>query len=109
MGLGAPMVSMSPYGAAERGERIQAASQAVEPFRVIGNIYYVGGQYGSYLITTPEGHILHDTGSADMHELIVSNVEKLGCNARDIRIMTSSYAHPHHPAASSSLSLVPGA
>ncbi len=55
--LGAAMVSMSPYGAAERGEGIQAAGEAVEPFRVIGNIYYVGGQYGSYLITTPAAPI----------------------------------------------------
>ncbi|MEC9292985.1 MAG: MBL fold metallo-hydrolase, partial [Chloroflexota bacterium] len=84
---------MSPTGAAERVERIQAASDAMEPFRVIGNIYYVGGQYGSYLITTPEGHILHDTGTVDMHELIISNVEKLGFNIQDIRIMISSHAH----------------
>ena len=71
-------------------------SEAAEPFRVIGNIYYVGGQYGSYLITTPEGHILHDTGSAEMHPLIVSNVEKLGFNVRDIRIMISSHVHWDH-------------
>ena len=65
--LSAAMVSMSPYGAAERGERIQAASEAVEPFRVIGNIYYVGGQYGSYLITTPEGHILGSIRVSQRH------------------------------------------
>ena len=52
--LSAAMVSPS-YGAAERGERIQAAGEAAEPFRV-GNIYSVGGQYGSYLITTPDPH-----------------------------------------------------
>ncbi len=94
--LSAAMVSPSSFGAAERGERIQAAGEAAEPFRIIGNIYYVGGQYGSYLITTPEGHILHDTGSADMHALIVSNVEELGFNVRDIRIMISSHAHWDH-------------
>ena len=107
--LSAAMVSMSPYGAAERGERIQAASEAVEPFRVIGNIYYVGGQYGSYLITTPEGHILHDTGSADMHALIVSNVEKLGFNVRDIRIMISSHAHWDHIEGHAAMKRVTGA
>lgn len=62
VGLSAAMVFVSPTGAAERAERIQAESEAVEPFRVIGNIYYVGGgpypsndtnPYGSYLITTP--------------------------------------------------------
>ena len=87
--LGALMVSMSAYGQAEQVE-------AVEPFRVIGNIYYVGGQYGSYLITTPEGHILHDTGTADMHDLIVRNIETLGFDVQDIRIMISSHAHFDH-------------
>ena len=107
--LSAAMVSPSPYGAAERGEQIQAAGEAAEPFRVIGNIYYVGGQYGSYLITTPEGHILHDTGTADMHALIVSNVEKLGFNVRDIRIMISSHAHWDHVEGHAAMKRVTGA
>jgi len=91
--LGALAVSMSASGQAAR---VEAPRQAGEPFRVIGNIYFVGGQYGSYLITTPEGHILHDTGTADMHELIVRNVETLGFDVRDIRIMISSHAHFDH-------------
>src|SRR5262245_51299315 len=33
------------------------------PFRIIGNIYYVGAAgVSSFLITTPQGHILIDTG-----------------------------------------------
>ncbi len=107
--LSAAMISMSPTGAAERAERIQAASEAVEPFRVIGNIYYVGDQYGSYLITTPEGHILHDTGTVDMHELIISNVEKLGFNIQDIRIMISSHAHWDHIEGHAAMKRVTGA
>ena len=104
--LSAAIVSSSPYSAAER---IQEAGATVEPFRVIGNIYYVGGQYGSYLITTPEGHILHDTGSADMHDLIVSNVEKLGFNVQDIRIMLSSHAHWDHVEGHAAMKRVTGA
>ena len=107
--LSAAMVSMLSCGAAEQEEPIQAASEEVEPFRVIGNIYYVGGQYGSYLITTPEGHILHDTGSADMHALIVSNVEKLGFNVPDIRIMISSHAHWDHVEGHAAMKQVTGA
>jgi metallo-beta-lactamase class B len=72
------------------------AAEAVEPFRIIGNIYWVGGEYGSYLITTPEGHILHDTGTNEMHDIIVANVEKLGFDVSDIRIMISSHAHFDH-------------
>jgi metallo-beta-lactamase class B len=87
--LGALIVSMSAYGQARQVE-------AVEPFRVIGNIYYVGAQYGSYLITTPEGHILLDTGIVEMHDHIVRNIETLGFDAQDIRIMISSHAHFDH-------------
>lgn len=77
---------------------VQAAEPAppAEPFRIIGNIYWVGGEYGSYLITTPEGHILHDTGTNSMHDVIVGNVEKLGFDVKDIKIMVSSHAHFDH-------------
>jgi metal-dependent hydrolase (beta-lactamase superfamily II) len=56
----------------------------------------VGGEYGSYLITTPQGHILLDTGSTEMHDVIVSNVKKLGFKVEDIKIMISSHAHWDH-------------
>ena len=104
--LTAAMVSMSPYGAAEP---VQGAGEAVEPFRVIGNIYFVGGEFGAYLITTPEGHILHDTGSAEMHDLIVSNVETLGFNVQDIEIMISSHAHWDHVEGHAAMKRVTGA
>jgi len=94
--LGALLASVSAYGQTERIELAQAGGNAVEPFRVIGNIYFVGAQYGSYLITTPEGHILHDTGTADMHDVIVRNIETLGFDVDDIRIMISSHAHFDH-------------
>ena len=71
-------------------------AESSEPFRIIDNIYWVGSTYGSYLITTPEGHILHDTGSNAMHDVIVSNVEKLGFDVQDIKIMISSHAHWDH-------------
>lgn len=107
--LSAAVVSVSPYVAAERGEQAQTASRAVEPFRVIGNIYYVGGEYGSYLITTPAGHILHDTGSSEMHTIIVSNVEKLGFKVQDIEIMLSSHAHWDHVQGHAAMKRVTGA
>ena len=87
----AAMLTALPPAAARAQQDV-----SIEPFRVIGNIYYVGGQFGSYLITTPDGHILHDTGTLSMHRLIVSNIEKLGFNLRDVRIMISSHAHFDH-------------
>jgi len=91
--LGAAMSLLSPHPAAAR---VQGAGELPEPHRVIGNIYFVGGEYGSYLIATPAGHILHDTGTLDMHALIVSNIEKLGFQVRDVRIIVSSHAHFDH-------------
>ena len=107
--VSAAIAFVSPYSQAAQQESIQAVSDAAEPFRVIGNIYYVGGQYGAYLITTPEGHILHDTGSAEMHPLIVSNVEKLGFDVQDIRIMISSHAHWDHVEGHAAMKRVTGA
>jgi metallo-beta-lactamase class B len=74
----------------------QAPGEAPEAVRIIGNIHYVGAQYGSYLITTPSGHILLDTGDAAMHEVVVANIAKLGFDVRDIRVMISSHAHWDH-------------
>ena len=72
-------------------------SEAVEPFRIIGNIHYVGGaNIASYLITTPQGHILVDTGMTTMHNVIKNSVAKLGFKTSDIKIMLSSHAHFDH-------------
>lgn len=72
-------------------------SEAVEPFRVLGNIYFVGTRnIGSYLITTPEGHFLIDTGVVGMAPKIRDSVEALGFDMQDIRILLSSHAHFDH-------------
>ena len=72
-------------------------SAPVEPFRIVGNIHYVGAvNIASYLITTPEGHILIDTGTTTMHQGIVSSIAKLGFKPSDIKIMLSGHAHFDH-------------
>ena len=72
-------------------------SQPVEPFRIVGNIYYVGAlNIASYLIATPEGHILIDSGMTEMHDGITGAVERLGFSVSDIRILLASHAHFDH-------------
>src|SRR5262245_4523307 len=67
-------------------------SQAVEPFRIVGNIYYVGARnIASYLIITPQGHIMIDTGTKEMHQVIRANVEKLGFKLQDVKILLSGH------------------
>ena len=49
------------------------------PFRIIGNVYWVGTyDLSTYLITTLEGHILINTGLTATVPQIKSSVEQLG-------------------------------
>ena len=74
-----------------------AYSQPVAPFRIVGNIYYVGAEnIASYLIATPQGHLLIDSGMTEMHDAITSGVERLGYKVSDIRILLASHAHFDH-------------
>lgn len=74
-----------------------AYSQPVAPFRIVGDIYYVGAlNIASYLIATPQGHILIDSGMTEMHDAITSGVERLGYAVSDIRILLASHAHFDH-------------
>jgi metallo-beta-lactamase class B len=72
-------------------------SAPVEPFRIVGNVYYVGAaNIASYLITTPEGHILLDTGTTIMQADLPRNIEKLGFKPSDVRLLLASHAHVDH-------------
>ena len=67
------------------------------PFRVIGNIHYVGTEgLASYLITTPQGHILIDGASPQSAALIEKNIVALGYSLRDVRYLLNSHAHFDH-------------
>ncbi|MDH3207174.1 MAG: subclass B3 metallo-beta-lactamase [Gemmatimonadota bacterium] len=67
------------------------------PHRVMDNIYYVGtGSLASFLITTPQGHILVNSCFNRTVPLIRESVEELGFNFEDIRIVLGSHAHGDH-------------
>ncbi|PYS44525.1 MAG: subclass B3 metallo-beta-lactamase, partial [Acidobacteria bacterium] len=87
----------SPLSPEQRATFHGRMSEAVEPFHIVGNIYYAGARnIASYLITTPEGHIMIDTGTKEMHEVIRANVVKLGFKLQDIKILLSGHAHFDH-------------
>src|SRR6185503_6850712 len=68
-----------------------------KPFRIIGNIYYVGPSgISSFLITTPEGHLLLDTGFETTVPRIRESVTKLGFRLEDVKIILNSHAHLDH-------------
>jgi glyoxylase-like metal-dependent hydrolase (beta-lactamase superfamily II) len=69
----------------------------IEPFRIVGNIYYVGAtNIASYLIATSQGLILLDTGTREMLPMVQSSIVKLGFQLQDVKILLTSHAHWDH-------------
>lgn len=70
---------------------------AVEPFHIIGSLYYVGNSWVSvYLIDTGNGLLLIDTAMAQNVYLTLEGIRKLGFDPRDIRWILLSHAHYDH-------------
>jgi glyoxylase-like metal-dependent hydrolase (beta-lactamase superfamily II) len=69
----------------------------IEPFKVIDDINYVETDgLAIYLITTPEGHILIDTGVPEVTPQIKNNSQKLGIKVTDIKYILNTQAHFDH-------------
>lgn len=85
----------------------------LEPFpghKVIGNVYYVGSKdLASYLIATPQGHILINSGFEQTVPLIQKSVESLGFKMADIKILLASHAHSDHVAGHARMKELTGA
>ncbi|HSE23546.1 MAG TPA: subclass B3 metallo-beta-lactamase [Pyrinomonadaceae bacterium] len=94
------LVAVYPVVTAQNGQvAASSADQAgpFKPFRIISNIYYVGtSDVTSYLIVTPNGNILLDTGFEESGPIIRANIAALGFKLSDIKIMLSSHAHFDH-------------
>ena len=71
--------------------------QPFEGLRIAANLYFVGTRgLSSFLVVTPQGHILIDSGLEESVPLIIANIEKLGFKATDVKILLSSHAHFDH-------------
>lgn len=80
------------------------------PYRIIGNIYYVGSRgLASYLITTPKGDILINSDLATSVPQIRASVDKLGFQFNDIKILLISHAHWDHASGSAQIKEITGA
>jgi len=85
-------------------------SKPYEPFRIAGNLYYVGTyDLGCYLITTPKGHVLINSGLKDSPAQIRKNVETLGFKFKDIKILLTTQGHYDHVAGLAEIKKITGA
>jgi metallo-beta-lactamase class B len=74
------------------------------PFRIAGNLYYVGSEeLAAFLITTPQGDILINSNLPSSPAQIKQSVEKLGFHWSDIKILLISHAHFDHAAGSAAI------
>lgn len=91
--------------ASNRGGQLPA-----EPFRIAGNLYYVGANdVAAFLITGPQGHVLIDGGYPGTPPLIMASIAKLGFDIRDVRVLLNSEPHSDHAGGLAELQKASGA
>jgi metallo-beta-lactamase class B len=80
------------------------------PFKIIGNVYWVGTwDLSTYLITTPQGNILINTGFPETVPQIKEGIESLGFKLSDTKILTATHGHSDHVAGMAELKKMTGA
>src|SRR6266481_3815052 len=91
----------------------QGPADWYEPFpahKIVGTVYYVGSKdLATFLITTPEGHVLINSGFDRTVPLIQKSVESLGFKMTDVKILLASHAHSDHVAGHALLQKLTGA
>jgi metallo-beta-lactamase class B len=87
LGMGAPASADDP----------PAWSTPVKPFRIAGNVYYVGTKgLAAYLIVSNRGAILLDGTTAANTSLIERNIEAVGVPLHGVKRLISDHAHEDH-------------
>lgn len=88
----------------------QGGQTAAEPFRVAGNLYYVGASdVTAFLLAGPEGHVLIDGGYPGTAPMILRSVRQLGFDARDVKVLLNSHGHYDHAGGLAELQRATGA
>jgi metallo-beta-lactamase class B len=80
------------------------------PHQIIGNIYYVGTRtLSSFLVTTPQGHILINSTYERNVATIEKSVTELGFKFSDIKVLLGTHAHGDHQEGDALLKQLTGA
>jgi metallo-beta-lactamase class B len=88
----------------------RGGQKPAEPFRIAGNLYYVGANdVTSFLITGPEGHVLIDGGYPGTAPMIMESIAKLGFRITDVKVLLNSHAHFDHAGGLAELQKASGA
>jgi len=75
-------------------KQITDMSAPAEPFKIMGNLYFVGVANGeAYLLTSPQGHILMGSAMEAAQERVQKNIESLGFKMTDIKVILLNHNH----------------
>ena len=68
-----------------------------QPFKVVGNTWYVGTkELSAILVTGPKGHILLDGALPQSAPQIEANIKALGFRVKDIKFILNTHPHWDH-------------
>jgi metallo-beta-lactamase class B len=75
----------------------EVGNEPFAPFKIGEGLYYVGGtDWTSYLITTKDGLIVIDGGDAKVGRQVVENIQRLGFDPTNVRVLLNTHAHFDH-------------
>jgi metallo-beta-lactamase class B len=90
-------VVIASLHAQDTRKELPEGKHSIKPFHIVGTINYVGlNDNTSYLITSPQGHILLDMTYESGVPFIRKNIESLGYNIKDIKLLINAHAHTDH-------------
>jgi metallo-beta-lactamase class B len=65
-----------------------------DPHHIAGNLYFVGApDVTSFLLFGPEGHVLIGSGYEGTAHKIVDNIEQLGFDVKDVKVLLATDPH----------------
>jgi len=104
------IVSAGLLSALPAGAQDPTWTEAFPPFRIAGNVYYVGTRgLASYLIKSSDGLILINSDLAQNVPQIKASIEQLGFKFSDVKVLLISHAHWDHDAGSAKIKELTGA
>lgn len=94
----------------ERRKIVNPWDGKTQPFRIIGNVYFIGTfQASCHLIDTGDGLILIDTGYSNTLYLVINSMYTLGFDPKDIRYIINTHWHGDHTEGTAALVDLSGA
>ena len=94
----------------ERREILKPWEGKIEPFKIIGNVYFAGTYQAScHIIDTGEGLILIAPGYENAFYLVIDSIYKLGFRPTDIKYIINTHWHWDHTEATAALADLSGA